>query len=919
MAQWEDRDIFNPDVHLPLDEDDRKKLEEYFQHETSIFKDSINKLISEDYFNKLIYKNKFAQSYFDIRKKHNPNVKMSSLTGDLYSLLFDKLDHKFKRLSLQDKFYDYCFLIVKSDDRHFKLVKEKKGTSKQIAQNEEGKFIEKRQLNRYFKNYSMVCSKEWVGRKIELDDLDSFWKSQNLTIINIIALGGFGKSALIGKWYERMVEQKWHNLPLEKYFYWSFYYDSSFDNFLENAIVYFSDNPNEWKDYRSRIAKINRLVELLMKSNNLLVFDGFEKMQHVGRGDVSGSCLDYELEGLIEKTASGDLRNTKLIITSRFQVGKIDNNNKVGWIFLENRPLSKEEATLLLQKEGIKGDEDELEKIASAVEYHPLALETISGLLLRAYKGLAENFDQEMLSDIARSGKTIKINRIMAFYDSILDYDEKVILWAISLSKRPITIEILLRILQDNFEVDDSDADKFSYLPPFISHIGRNKLINLIYLLEQTRLISIDHESDSIAMHELVRTHFIDNIPIEIAKDIEGKFMQTFYNVSKEYPDNLDEMRNLIDAIYHGCEAGRYSYARKKILVDRLFRGDKFYLDHILGETKVCLDIVLTFFPDRDASKSPYLRDPNSESMLLNEVALKYQQLGRYEESISPSKRGIKIAKENNLLHRAASMMLNLAYTYIYYGEIELAETEISNALKIIENEKEKMRYLQAKRNCLVCLALIQSIIASKQAENTFMEAEYCELEFNKYIQNPRKIKYLIFRRGCIYADYLLDIGKYDLASDVIEENIKHCEGERVKADISRVYRIRAKLNRLKGLYDNALIDIETAKDKADSMGWPELICEALLEKARIKLKLCCYDEIGSILKDVFRYCLLSKIPLFEAEAKTIIIHNYIQQNKTEQAKIEYDNALSIVERISYARLNRELQEIASRMKWERN
>jgi tetratricopeptide (TPR) repeat protein len=115
-----------------------------------------------------------------------------------------------------------------------------------------------------------------IGRETELARLDAAWEDPNTRILTLVAFGGTGKSALVGRWLQ--------NLSLDGYrgarrvLDWSFYSQgseqdraTSADRFLDHALTWFGDSDPKAGAPRDRGL---RLADLVRQEKTLLVLDG---------------------------------------------------------------------------------------------------------------------------------------------------------------------------------------------------------------------------------------------------------------------------------------------------------------------------------------------------------------------------------------------------------------------------------------------------------------------------------------------------------------------------------------------------------------------------------------------------------------------------------------------------------------------
>src|SRR5260221_369577 len=97
--------------------------------------------------------------------------------------------------------------------------------------------------------YTLLQTHSLIGRQDELNLLTD-WVAKpgsavySARLLNIVAIGGMGKSALTWKWFNDIAPHEMR--PLAGRLWWSFYEsDASFENFVSRALAYVSKQPRE--------------------------------------------------------------------------------------------------------------------------------------------------------------------------------------------------------------------------------------------------------------------------------------------------------------------------------------------------------------------------------------------------------------------------------------------------------------------------------------------------------------------------------------------------------------------------------------------------------------------------------------------------------------------------------------------------
>jgi hypothetical protein len=127
--------------------------------------------------------------------------------------------------------------------------------------------------------YTLLQVKGFIGRKPELEMLTDWITKpefKDITIFNIIAIGGMGKSALTWTWFNEITPQetKWAGQ-----IWWSFYEsDATFENFVARTLAYISGRSFEELKNMPFTDQQNALLNILNQEPYLLVLDGLERI-----------------------------------------------------------------------------------------------------------------------------------------------------------------------------------------------------------------------------------------------------------------------------------------------------------------------------------------------------------------------------------------------------------------------------------------------------------------------------------------------------------------------------------------------------------------------------------------------------------------------------------------------------------------
>jgi hypothetical protein len=130
--------------------------------------------------------------------------------------------------------------------------------------------------------YTLLQTHRLVGRQPELNLLTDWVAKPNsevykARILNVVAVGGMGKSALTWKWFNDIAPQEMK--PLAGRMWWSFYEsDATFENFVARALAYVTRRPLSEVQQILAPDRETQLLHALDHEPFLLVLDGLERI-----------------------------------------------------------------------------------------------------------------------------------------------------------------------------------------------------------------------------------------------------------------------------------------------------------------------------------------------------------------------------------------------------------------------------------------------------------------------------------------------------------------------------------------------------------------------------------------------------------------------------------------------------------------
>ncbi len=555
-----------------------------------------------------------------------------------------------------------------------------------------------------------------IGRDAELDQLEAAWQN-GANLVQVIAPGGTGKTALMTKWYKGHVGEA----PL---YGWSFYKQGTGDNanvssddFLNHAVDWFKLQPKA----NTAEAKAEALVHHLRQHRTLLILDGLEPLQN----QATGECNDYALKDLLRELS---VQNAGLVLcTSRVTLADLPD---VPPLELDNL-TEADGARYLREKFKVHGSEEDLRAASNAYGNHALAL-TLLGSYLQDHNGdLSRRFEIDDLPESdTKPGRHAR--RVMQSYARLFDgKPEGDILRGLGFFDRPAEREALTLVLRGPLQ----EA--------------------ALVKLRKARLILSSDAMAPIDCHPLVREHFG---ALTKTSDPEGfraghsKLFDYYCQVpKKEQPDTLEELTPLFHAVAHGCFAGRHEEARAEVYRDRILRGDEFYLVKKLGAFGTDLSLVAHFFELPWSRPVPTLT-PATQSWVTNSAAFALRALGRLADAVDPMRAGATADAQYQDWENAAIAYSNLSELLLTLGRT--AEAVVAARQSVDYADRSRSTF-----ECMICRTTLADALHQSgdraEAARLFAEAEGLQKERSPYHQ----ILYSLW--GYRYCDLLLDQGNH--------------------------------------------------------------------------------------------------------------------------------------------------------------
>lgn len=494
--------------------------------------------------------------------------------------------------------------------------------------------------------------------------LDELWEEDTVNLVEIVAFGGSGKSAVVNKWLSEISKSGYRGA--ENVYAWSFYWQSETvdvhsagDYFIEHALEWFGDpEPTRGTHW----SKAERLVDLVRQSRTLLILDGLESLQHAA-GDKFGLIYNPAVSLLVKELASGI--DGLCVITTRFSIPELSSFFDGRVCNHELPPLSSSASRQLLKHLGVVGSAGELDNVANSYSGHPLSLVLLAGYLATAFKGELTNFSA-IRTSFGDKHKLGYLKKLMHDYlHWLADKPGLQVLRLLCLVGRSIALAEIVAISRR--EVIDGLTDNLQSL----SDVEWNFVIRD---LEDARLISLDSSGDESILdcHPLIRDYVEERLCLEMELAWVQGHALIFYFLLEQLsysPSNIKDMDPFFRAVIHGVRAGE---------VEEAFN---FYYIKIKNRQFSMLTEG-SHYADQACIRSFFHREWDTPSRELNEQAQHYLSmsaatnliyLGNINAAIGPSVKSISWFRQQGEHLQAALATGPLISMYIATGDLASA------------------------------------------------------------------------------------------------------------------------------------------------------------------------------------------------------------------------------------------------------
>lgn len=744
--------------------------------------------------------------------------------------------------------------------------------------------LEKIPLNPAFA-HAQSTEFHWANRLQELNKLLNVWDGNKIRIASLIGWGGVGKSSLARKWFDDVYKQT--NKP-DGFFWWSFYYQPSLDEFLDSALNYLLQGSFQASSVPSPWAKAYLFIDLLKVGRFVFVLDGLEIMQRSQeQGNDFGSLEDKVFRNLIKLCAERDSHSSFILITSRFPVTDLEKLDGITILSLKINTFSKEDGANYLNRRGLRANELTLQALSDEYGGHALSLSLLASYIEEYLDGDTKGAQEiPFLGTLERT----KVSALLHAYDAKLGEVQRTFMKLLSIFRRPLTNQIIKDILYEKRIF--KDIPLFSSL----TELSFFEIKNLVSNLERQCLIYCEkNQVDEwvYTVHLIVREFYIR----QLAED--KSLMRTVYMRLSDYasdfevvenPRSLDDLASMFDVVSYSCRAGKYDDAAQ-FYQENISHGN-WGLGFKFGAYEFQISLLRDFFPNRDMLSSPLVSDSKYATLIYLEIAYCLDKLGQLADAANFCERAVKCSLAVSDYKGLAISYQALTGVLDPTGKLVEARNTANIALSYAQLANEKLR----ECNSLAKLGWISFLEGDIEQATKY----YSMANTLKWSDNLEELG-LFSILGVQYANFLLKTGRVEESLSNTKRNLEICQKKGWNESIAYCKSLLGDIALTNMQYDQAILEYLEALDIARKFGIQGQIARVLIGLAILASVQKEYDKALSNLKLALEICVQSNFLITEIDVLVSIAELSLLRQNFIEAKQYGQKALNYAEATNYA------------------
>jgi SIR2-like domain len=631
---------------------------------------------------------------------------------------------------------------------------------------------------------------KFVGREDEIARLDRWVRDDAVRAVGLSAVGGTGKTALVGHWLRKT--EGWRTRPFAGLFAWSFYQNRDTADFLLELLLWAHEalgtpEPDDETDL------IDAALDVMRKHSLVVVLDGLEVLQEGPEEARHGAFLDGVLRELLAAVCQRQ-HQSLAVLTSRFVFADLERFLGTAFHQLELHGLLPEQGAGLLDDLRVGGPAPEREHISRQLDGHPLGLRVFADALPDEDREHPRRFlDHAFRPSDLPEGAPLndKLRRLLVFYEKRLPPVQTRLLGIVALFRTPVPDETVLRLARGLFGRKRKEP-----LPDDVTLAAELKRLQARGILSREP-IEGGHGS---ACHPILRGHF------------RAVLLRTGANTARlaanlltgqppaENPRSIKDIEPVLLAIELLLDVGEFE-AADELYSLRLVDGSIFKWLPAPMEGLTC---TLGFV--RDEKQRQQCENKLSRWQLrdyLNSVALRADHSGHYEIALNYYNDSIAIAREMGDASSLSTGLQNESEALICLGQLDEARRSNDVALGLAIRERDEPGILTSYAYRGLSMSLSGQVLP---AAEDFAFAN--ELEKKNDYDGVQ----LYSLDGVHWAELLVRVGHQSLARNLTQINLRICEENQWNDDVARCHYLLGWCALAEGIFDVAEIELRQAE-----------------------------------------------------------------------------------------------------------
>ncbi len=766
--------------------------------------------------------------------------------------------------------------------------------------------------------YTLLQTRQLVGRQAELNLLTDWVAKPDsevyaARILNIVALGGVGKSALTWHWFNEIAPQEMK--PMAGRLWWSFYEsDARFENFVARALAYVTRRPMAEIEAIPLSDRESQLLAALDREPFLIVLDGMERLL-IAYARMDAAYLDAPgthasprtvsaEDGMLEevtpssskalpatsaredarvpsrKTADPRVGNflrklagvkaSRILVSTRLYPADLENRVNgdplPGCFRRDLTGLADDDALELWRKFNVTGARDQLLPIFNRVENHPLLIQALAGEVAR-FRRAPGNFEAWQKAhpefNPFQDLSLVQVkSHVLEFAMRGLSDQARQVLWTIAAFRMPASYDTLVALL--------IAKTRRSKRKPVV---GEPDLDSILVELEDRGLVGWDIRTNRYDLHPIVRG-VAWSWP---SNDTRRGIYLSLYAHLKSLPqvdflktNSLEDLMPTIELYNALVGLERYDAAGllfEKRLYDAAFR---------LSTSRQQIQLLEMLFPD-GLDHLPRLSTPHHQSSTFNALAQGHLFSGQPKQAALLFRRANTLDLEVEDYESLGIGLGNLSDALRVSGAIHESEVVARQALIIT---REQSYFDEAASLRVVGLSLAVRGVASESDLSLKRSLRMCVEEAEELEETEFDKRY----EGAVNS-YLAQLSLWLSEFHRAQLYVSRAQGLvlNYERDFTRFVRVHGAAALGLDDFPTAYERLHHALTRARQVNFVEEELPALIALAELRRRQDQPIEARELLDDVWEAAERGPYPLFHADALNVLAQ--IERDASNTAK----------------------------------